>query len=278
MIAAFISAISNAAETIFDKAIMGEKNMTGLRLVKIAFVFVSIWMFIPMLLWGSIKPEFFSAFYLGIFGIMIVFSILHNLLYFTAFEKKDVCEVEPIALLTTPITILLAMLFFANERNYLIFVITIVATVVLLLSRLEKKHLDFDKYSLYILGHDIFIALEAVLIKYLLNVTNAVSLYGIRALVLAVLFLFVLWKINFKKVPKKEFGQLFLVQGIVSLEFVARFFAIGYIGIVKTSLILLLGPILILLFSRLFLKEKITIRRGIGDAIIILLVAVTIFI
>jgi drug/metabolite transporter (DMT)-like permease len=92
---------------------------------------------------------------------------------------------------------------------------------------------------------------------------------------LAILLAVFYRKVNIKKVNKKEYGQMFLNGIFSSVEYVAKFFAIASIGIVKTSLVMLVAPIIILVFSKMFLKEKITMKRGIGDLIIIICVAAT---
>jgi len=270
MLAAFISAISKAFEVLFDKFIVGEKNMTGLILLKIQMLFIALFMVIPTIVWGLILPIFFTPQYLLLFVALVIISLSNNLLYFTALSKKSVCEVEPIALISTPMTIFLAMAIFPSERNLFVVIIAIIATVALLLSRLEKKHLDFDKYSWMLMAHNLLVAFEAIVVKDLLLATNAVSLYGIRTAAIAIVLFLFFRKIKVNKLSKLEYAQNFINGGVTSVEFVARYIAIGMIGIVNSALIFLLGPILILIFSRIFLKEKITLKRGIGDAIIII--------
>lgn len=270
MLAALISAVSKAIEILFAKVIVGEKNMTGLKVLKIQMFFISILMIIPVLIWGSILPIFLTPEYILLFIALVAVGLLNNLLYFTALSKKNVCEVEPIAMLATPITIFLAMLVLTTERNPILLVIALIATAALLLSRIEKKHLDFDKYSLMLMGHNILIAFEAILVKELLVATNAISLYGIRTALIALILFLLFKKIKVNKLSKKEYAQTFINSGITSVEFVAKFIAIGLIGVVNSSLILLLGPILILVFSKIFLKEKITLKRGLGDLVILL--------
>lgn len=278
MLAAFISAICKAFEVLFDKVIIGEKNMSGLKLLKIQMLFISIFMIVPVMLWGSLLPVFFKPEYIILLVVLVLVGLLNNLLYFTALSKKSVCEVEPIALMATPMTIFLAMLVFPVERNITVLIIALVATAALLLSRFEKKHLDFDKYSLLLIGHNLLVALEAIIVKHLLVATNAISLYGIRTAAIAIILFLLFRNIKVDKLSRKEYVQTFANGGITSVEFVTKFIAIGMIGVVNSSLILLLGPILILVFSRIFLKEKITLKRGIGDTIIVLCIgAIVIF-
>lgn len=270
MIAAFISAICSAVAILFGKVITGEKNMSGPVLMKLQMLFVAACMSVPAIFWGFLQPDFFTIKYILLFAALIAVGAAFNILYYTALDNKNVCEIEPIAMLVTPATVMLAMIMFPGERNTTLLVISVIATVALLLSRFEKGHLDFDKYSWMLIGFVLLSAIEAVLIKYLLGVMNAVSLYGIRAVFLAIVFFLIFRSIRINKVNKKESVQIFANSIITSVEHVAKFFAIGMVGIVNSSLILLLGPIIILIFSKIFLKEKISLKRGIGDAVILM--------
>jgi len=270
MFAAFISAISNAVEAIFSKVIISEKNMSGPVLLKVQMLFLAIFMIVPAIIWGSVQPSFFTYKYIVLFIALIIVGLILNILFFTALRKKKLCEVEPIMLLSTPMTIVLAMIIFPGERSLVLLIISAIALTALLVSRFEKKHLDFDKYSWMIIGFDILCAFEAILVKDLLVVMNATSLYFFRVAFITIILFLVIRKIKIKKVNKKELVQTFANSGFISVEYVAKFFAIGMIGIANSSLILLLGPILVLVFSKIFLKEKISLRRGIGDSIVVM--------
>jgi drug/metabolite transporter (DMT)-like permease len=227
-------------------------------------------MIVPMILWGTFQVDFFTPKYMLFFAAMVTIGLTANMLYFGALKKKDMCEVEPISLLATPMTIALAMIIFPSERNMTVILIATIATLALISSRFKKKHLDFDKYSWMLIGADLLCAVEAILVKYLLAATNAVSLYGLRTASMAIILFLVFRNIKIDKIKGKEYIRSFANSGFTSIEFVAKFFAISMIGVVNSSLIMLLGPIIILVFSRLFLKESIPLRRGVGDAVIVM--------
>ena len=270
MFTAFISAISNSVAMIFSKVIVSEKNMSGTVFLKVQMLFLTIFMVVPAIIWGSLQSNFFTPKYIVLFIVLITIGVILNILFFTALSKKKLCEVEPIMLLSTPMTIVLAMIIFPGERSLVLLVISAIAITALLVSRFEKKHLDFDKYSWMIIGFDILCAVEATIIKDLLVVMNATSLYFFRVAFIAIILFLVFRKVKINKVNKKELVQTFVNSGFISIEHVAKFFAIGMIGIVNSSLIILLGPILVLVFSKIFLKEKISLRRGIGDSIVVM--------
>lgn len=270
MLSAFMSAIAQAIEVLFDKVIVGEKGMSGLVLFKIQVTFVALIMIIPMMLGGSLLPDFFEFNYLLLFTVLIIVGVTRNILYFTALGNKKMSEIEPVVLMSTPLTVFLAMIMLPDERNFALLLIAIVATLALMFSRLEKKHLDFDKYSWILMGANLLIAVEVIIVKNMLTVMNAVTLYGIRTAMMAIV-LFVLFRnIKIINLSKKEYFQTFTTGIIACIEYVTKFISIGVIGVVNSALVILLAPILILVFSMIFLKEKVTLKRGIGDVVIIL--------
>lgn len=274
MFSAFISAIGNAISILFGKYISGQKNMSGLLLMKTQMLFVGACMIIPTIIWGVVQPEFFASNYIWAYIATIVLGVIFNIIYFTVLTKKDISEIQPITILITPTAILLAMIIFPEERNLTVLIVSGIATIALLSSRFEKGKLNFDKYSWLLILFNILYAIETVLIRYLLDVTNAFSLYGSRALVLALIFFIILPKIKTNKINKKELTHISINSIVTAIEHTTKFIAISAIGVINSSLILLLGPVLIMLYSRILFKEKISLRRGIGDAIIIICIAV----
>lgn len=274
MITAFISAIGNAISILFGKYIVHEKNMSGLLLLKVQMLFVAVCMIIPTLVWGIVEPEFFTSKYIWAYVATIILGVAFNIIYYTVLSKKNISEIQPITILATPTAIIMAMVIFPEERNLAVLAISAVATGALLLSRLEKGKLKFDKYSWLLIIFNILYAIETILIKYLLDVTNAFSLYGSRVMILALMFFIILPHIKVNKISKKSLGHISINSAITAIEHTTKFFAISAIGIINSSMILLLGPIIILIYSRIFFKEKISLRRGIGDAIIIICIAV----
>ena len=269
MISAFISAIFNAIGVTFDKLIVSSKYMSGLSMIKLRLFYISILMIIPIVFFGSLQPDFFTPKYILIFVALVINDLVLNLLFYSVLRKKKLSEIEPITLLATPMTMFFAMLIFSSERSPSILIISIIATLALLISRFERKHLNFDKYSWLLIGFCITSAIEVILMKYLLGVSNAISIYGLRTVCIVIILFLFFRKIKINKIKPKEKSKIFLNSIFGSIELVTRLYAISMIGIVNSSIIFLLGPIFVLLFSKIYLKEKITVRRGIGDAVII---------
>lgn len=263
-------------EVLFDKIVLKDKRITGTKLMYFQLLFIAIWAIVPFLLWGHLDQQFFTPTYLTIFAAMILIAIIGNFTYFYSLSKANVCELEPISLLSAPISALLATIIFPSERSPMLFFVILVAVFALIFSRVEKHHLDMNRYSFLMFVHALCVAVEILIIKVMITVSNPVGLYTTRVWVM-MLLLTPFFIRSFSGITKKEYRDISLIGGITAFEYFARYIAIDQIGVVKSSLIFLIGPILILLFSNLYLKETITTRRALGDAVIIGCVAFTIF-
>jgi drug/metabolite transporter (DMT)-like permease len=126
--------------------------------------------------------------------------------------------------------------------------------------------------TLALVGFIFLISIENLLVKIILPVISPVTLYGLRVAILSILF-FLFLRPKVKGVRRNQYLEMFIIGSFTAIEYIFHYYAIGYIGIVQTALISLLGPVLILFFSKFFLKEKLTLKKALADAIIILCVA-----
>jgi drug/metabolite transporter (DMT)-like permease len=155
--------------------------------------------------------------------------------------------------------------------------ITVIAASALALSRIEKKHLKPNKYTLAMLGFVFFVSAEALLAKAILEVFSPVAYYTFRVGI-ASLLLAVFLRPNLKTLGKKRIKSTALMSLFITVEYIAFFIAIDQIGIVKTSLIFLLGPVLTLLASKFHLKEKITPKAALADSVIVVCIIISILV
>lgn len=277
MITAFIAAFGNAAEVLSTKIAFRERNISYRNFLAVSMSFIFLFTGFIFIFLGYVNPAFFEQKYILAFAGVILFAFLYNNLYFFALYKEKVCNVEPIIMLEPLVTVSLAAMIFPSERNYPALILTLVASLVLVISRIERHHLKFNIYLLAMLGNVFLMGGEAQLVKILLEVVSPVALYFFRTGILAVFFLLFL-KPKLTCLTKGQVFQVAIIGLVTAIEYIARFYAISQIGIVQSSLIFLLGPVIILLSSRLLLKEKITVQKVIADIIIIMCVAAVNFI
>lgn len=277
MLSAFIAAISNAGEVIQSKRVLKDYNMPAKTLLSLGSTLIFFVMCFLFVFWGSVDVVSLNSTYFLLFGGVILVGFIYNYLFYYSLKRGELCDVEPVAMLAPLATMLLAIIVYPDERNLYILIPAIVASFVLAYSRIERYHFKINKYSLAMLGFVLLFAVEANLVKPLLEVFSPVALYTIRIGILSAMFL-LLTKPNLKKVKKDSFWQVLLIALIVAVEYSAFYYAISSVGIVVTSLIMLLAPVLILISSRFLFKEKMTIKKAISSAIILACIVVAILI
>lgn len=278
MIFAFLTAIMNSLENILDRLILRSKKVSFRHYLAISLTVIFLLCALAWPFAGRLDTAFFTSQYLWLFAGVIFVAFFYNIFFFYAISKEELCDVEPFVLLDRPLTVIMAALFFPSERSFWPLVLTLVAASALVLSRIDFKNLKVKvkKTTWMLAAFVILISLESQMIKVLLTVASPVSLYCLRTGVLALLF-WVILRPNMKKVTKTETRNISLNGAITFVEFTARFYAIAYLGIVKSTLVLLLSPVITLTFSRFFMKEHFTAKKVIADIIIIVCVAATLF-
>lgn len=277
MFNALLSSFSNATEVILDKTIMSKDKVKFISFMSLCMFFVFLITTSLFPIFGHVDMRAFTPKYLLSFVAVIIIAFLYNYLYYYSLSHEDVTEVEPLAMTHSIIAVVLATLIYPSERDYLVFILAIIAATALFISRIEKKHISFDKHVLAMLGFAFLFAVETLFLKGLLTVYSPVALYAFRTGILAFLF-FIFFKPKIKGIEGRKIRSIFFDAISVSLQYVTLYFAYSRIGIVRTSLIVTLGPFLIFVFSFIFLKEKIVVKKLLADAVILACVVASVFV
>lgn len=277
MIAAFIAALLNPIEIIGTKEIFKKERVNYKSFLVLNVFFIFIVCAVAFLFGGDVSKDFFQPVYIIALAGIVTIAYFANRLFYYALSGDNVCNVEPISMLSPVVAVILAALIYPDERNWQILVIAMIAGLALAISRIEKHHFKVSKYTLAMLFSIFLFAIDSIIAKYLLEVLSPIAFYTLRIGLLSLLFIITI-RPNLKVFGKKRTTSIFLISVLTAVEVLAYYFAIDSIGIVKTSLIFLLGPVLVLFSSRFYLKEKIKLKAAIADFIILLCVAASIFI
>ena len=211
---------------------------------------------------------------IALLAMIVVFSMFANYFTFYAFKHKDLSKIMSIRLTLPLFTILIAFLLsfffevYANERNYYVLLFAFIASLTLFFSNIKKAHFHFDKYSWAMLFGSFFFALELTLSKPLVHLYHPITLYFIRSLFIFVIS-FALFRDDLSKLKRSGKG-LFLVAAFFWVGYRAvLYYAYGVFGVIFTTTVFILSPVLIYLASWMFLKEKVTKRQVISSVVII---------
>lgn len=195
----------------------------------------------------------------------------YNLLYYFGLRYEKIAEIEPFFLFNPLVTILIAGLFYTDERFWQIYVAATIAGILLAWSHIKEHHLRLSRPLLAILGFSLLVGLEAVVIKQLLLAYSPVALYLIRAIV-TVLFLWIIEKGKIPMISVKQavYFLAIAVGAVITASLI--YFSYQLQGISSTVFVLILSPVLVYILSIIILKERLKWKNIVTSLVIVALV------
>jgi drug/metabolite transporter (DMT)-like permease len=270
-----IGSLLEAAGMIIEKKTLKQPEINYKNYTVFEFLAIIIVM-IPMLIFTwRVSPEALSLGNLLIFAFVIISAIFANLLIFYSLKRESISEFEPVWLTLPLFTILLAFIFYSRERNWVIVILALAASISLIAAHVKKHHFYFNKYLIAALAGSFLFAVELVASRPILDYYSPFSFYFIRCL-----FIFIVAALIFRpsfKVINKKTGWMIAAVGLIWALYRAIVYY-GYInlGIIFTTTLFILSAVFIMLFAVIFLKEKPTLRQIISAAIIVICVALAV--
>jgi drug/metabolite transporter (DMT)-like permease len=267
MLFSLLSSIFNAGSIIVDKIVLAKKKVPNEFFIPVLFLFVFIisGALYPFL--GSISIKALSLSQILAFLGMMAAAVIQNIAYYKALKSEKVIEFELLNMLLPLVTVVLAAIVLPAERNIHIFIAAAVASLALILVHFKKTYLRFAKYSGTLFIAVIFIAIESLFQKVLLNDYSPVALYFFRGGLLFIIF-WLIFNPNFIKAKVDSFKAVFWSALLAEGTMIFRFYSFASQGIVFTILILVLAPFLVYMFSFIFLKEKPSVRIIVGAFVV----------
>lgn len=265
----FIAALSQAAGIIVDKIILTRRRMEIHVFIPVLFLFLFLVTAILMPFLGSINFDFFKPYYLLIFGGMITSALIWNVFYYKGVQVEKVQNFQLIILLQPLLTIILAAFLLEKTINLNVLIASIIASVALIFSQIEKKHLEINRSEWGIILAVIFISIEIILQKIMLEVFSPAALYFVRTGIIFLFFIFY-YHPRFSQVSNINTGLILLTSFLGVTQMVTKFYGFQEFGVIYTSLVLILSPILVYIISIIGLHERLK-ARIIVSALVILL-------
>ena len=268
-----IGALALATGTILQKVVLRKKKI-DIKLYQVLEFFAIVIVMVPFLyFFWKFDAEALQLKNIVIFGAVILFSIIANLFTFYSMKWEKVSNLEPAKILEPLLVIILAIVFsffFENlyERNLKVVIPAIIAGAALILSHIKKHHLSFNKYFLAAIIGSFFFALELVITRLILDLYSPISFYFLRCSAI-LLISFIIFRPKFKQANKPVRLQIFLTGLVWVIYRVLVYHGYLNLGVIFTTLILMLGPIFIYLFAHIFLKEKVKLRNILAAGVIV---------
>ncbi|HLD55167.1 MAG TPA: EamA family transporter [Candidatus Nanoarchaeia archaeon] len=270
----FLGAISLAAGTILEKIVVKRKNI-DIKFYQTAIFFVIMLVMLPFIyFYWKFDPQALQPLNIIIFSLVIIFSLLANWFVFYSVKGEKVSNLEPAKMIEPLFVVLLAILFsfFIDsgmyEKNLKIIIPAIIAGLALILSHIKRHHLKFNKYFLSAILGSFFFALELVISRLILDYYSSLTFYFLRC---AFIFLFslIIFRPKMIQMDKTLTSYIFITGIFWVLYRVIIYYGYVNLGIIFTTLIIMVSPIFIYLFAHIFLKENLSWRNIIASIIII---------
>lgn len=206
--------------------------------------------------------------------LMIVISIAWNVLYYQSVRHEEVHQHELMTMSGPIITIVLAAVFFPEELDKRIFFLALVASLALFFAKGERhRHFQLNKTSYNTLLAVILMSTESIIIRELLHFFSPVALYALRTGVLAVFF-FSYYRPRLSGVTTPQWRILLISSLMGAVTMIGRFIAFNDLGVIFTTLLAVLAPIIVFLASWEILHERIKPRVVTASIIILVCVAI----
>ncbi len=267
-------ALALAAGTILEKVNLRNKKVNIKFYQVLEFGGILIVLLPLIFFFWKVDNQAFQLKNILIFSSVIIFSIFANLFTYYSMKGEKVSNLEPAKLLEPLFVTLLAIAFsflFSEdlyERNFKVIIPSFIAAGALIFSHIERKHLKFNKYFIAAIIGAFFFAVELVISRLILDYYSSISFYFLRCLFIFLISI-ALFKSSFKKLDKKYYLSILLIGIIWVIYRVLLYFGYQNYGVLTTNLFMMLSPVFIYTFARIFLKEKLKAKNIIAAVIIV---------
>jgi len=269
-----LGALALAVGTILEKTVLIKKKM-NIKLYQTACFFAIILAMVPFIyFFWRLDSQALELKNILIFLAVIVVSITANLFVFYSLKWEKVTKLEPARILEPMFVILLAIIFsfFIDsklyERNLKVVIPALIAAFALVFSHIKKYHLKFNKYIIAAILGSFFFALELIITRLILNFYSPITFYFLRCSSIFLISLIV-FRPKFKLLDKKSIWMILITGAIWAIYRIIIYWGYINLGVIFTTLMVMLGPILIYILAWKFLKEKLNWKNIVAALIII---------
>lgn len=256
MLEVLFSSLGYAGGVAIDKIILGRYRVPVMRFIPLLFIFLTLITAVFLPVWGSANLELAHQWrYAGLFIVMVAVAIAWNVFYYQGIQKENLAEFELIMLFSPLATIIFAEIFVPDERSLSVFVAGIISSTALIASRFRRHHIEISFAAKKSIIAMLLMSFESILIKDLLAAYSPVTLYCARTAVLA-LFFVIFYKPKLLAIPRDAFALVIVSAIFGVMQMVLKFYGFQNLGVIETTMVLLLGPFFVYLFCYLYFKEK----------------------
>ncbi len=273
-----IAAIFQATSMTLDKMILSLKGVNFKVYTGVSFPLVALFTGIMFLLFKpTVTLALFTPSIILLLIILVGITIVNNLLFYQALQHDLLVELKLLDLIRNIPILLISALLFVDERNPIIILAALMSFIVVIWSHWENHRFTMRTKTLLFAVWSLTLAsFGPSLLKVLLQTLDPITIELIKnigvALVLTPLFYHELTK----SFPSgRALGLLLVTNLLTSIAWVTLSFGYQQLGVIYTTLIFSLQPLLIYAASALLLKERISRKKVIAFFIVLCVITLT---
>lgn len=263
-----VGALLFGAAMVWDKYNLRRYSFTPPTYTAMMFVCLSVFSGVVALFTFDVQFEQVGLYQWVLFVAVVLLAFLWNKLYYYFQKREELQDFEVMNLVVPAATALLAGIIYIEERNTVTFMAVAVSLLTLFAVRLDVHHTRFNAYSRLVVVMIFAMAGEAVLRKTLLYIVDPATLYFFRTVVVTALLLLFY---RSEALPRR-FDQWRAVVGPAILGgsgMIIMFYGYTHIGLVMTTLVFALSPLIVYFLDSLILRERIQSKNIIAAVVIV---------
>ncbi len=270
-----LGALALATGTIVERIVLMKESIKTKQYQGLQFLAITVIMIPFLLFFWKLDPEAFLLKNLLILLGVVVLSLAANWFTFTSMKWQKLSKLEP-AKMTEPLFVILLALLLSYlisptiyERNLNAVIPALIAGLALIFSHIKGHHFKFGKYFKFALIGSFFFASELVLSKLILDFYSPMTFYFVRSILVLLGTLIIFKPKMMEGLDKKTKFQVAITAAICIVYRIIIYYGYTSIGIIETTLMIMLSPVFIYLFAWKFLKEKLTWKNLVAAGVII---------
>ena len=275
-----IAAVLQAGSSTLDKVVLSVRRIDYKTYTGVSFPLIFVFTLVIFLIF---RPPLHIGLFAGSVGLLILLSIvlstINNLLFYRALDEDTLGEMQIIRLVRNIPIILFAGIIFTDERNLFVILPAMIASVVVIWSHWEHHHFELAKKTkLFVIWSLIYAPIGAAIIKSILVLWNPISLELIRSGAIALFLVPLFFGSIIKNISPKAFLLLIGTNILTAIAWILFYFSYQHSGIIYTTLVFSLQPLLVYLASLILLKEKLQPKKALAFVVVLVSIAVAQFI
>ncbi len=271
-----LAAVLQAGSFTLDKVILSIRRVGYKSYLGVSFSMLWFSSLVLFLIFRPpLPPELFTGYYAWLLVLSVISTILSNVIYYRALASDHLVELQAIDLLKNIPIILFSSILFVDERNPVFIVSAIIATTVVIWAHWDGRHFKIARRTFTFLLWTIGVApLSIAMLKPLLAVWDPIAFLFVRDGAVAIFFWF-LFSGAMRRAPVSAYGYFFLTNLLTMTSWVLFIISYKRSGIVYTTLLFSIEPLLVYFAAVVFLKEKLAWKKATAFLIVLVTIIVS---